>query len=215
MLIPATPTIWELPCAIEAYAGGHVKIMGGAISAPTLSVLIGQGGLETGMFGANDPAHPSMFDHNAGNVRPGSDWEGDTCQYSCTEVINGKIMRYAPPAPESTFRAYASPADGAAEQVKFLATRTRYALAWHWACQGNASQFVRALALGGYFTGDPRPYANAVSAISKRVLPACESWLAGDGHTLTDDDREHVAGLVAITLRAQEWLPNAGRHDDA
>ncbi len=200
-LIPDQLTPLTLDEAIHAFADGYEGAMGGPPTATALACLVGHSALECGRWVA-------LHNYNFGNVRPGRSWTGDICQYRCNEVIDGRIVWYSPPAPGapgygdpnhgSSFRAFASAADGARSQVAFLACSPWLAAAWHAVQAGDAGAMVDGLHAGGYFTGSPAPYRKAVASIARHVLPQCAAVLGAD--PLTADDRIRIAATVASSL---------------
>lgn len=197
----------NLQDAIVAFAQAYKRVMGELPTAGCLACLVAQSALETGNWHA-------LHCWNYGNIKASDAWIADGrdwCEYRCNELIGGVWRWFDPPHPQCRFRAYADADAGAAEQIGFVALRERYALAWHWCCQGEPNLFVRALGLAGYFTAPTEPYARAVVSIHARIMPACAAYLAGDGARATDEDAIHVATLVAATL----WQTPFVRANDA
>lgn len=180
--------------AIQAFIGGARQYLGAEAPAVCVAVLVAQSALETGHWHA---MHCNCF----GNVKVPSDWPGLYCMFRCNEQINGKYVWFDPPHPATWFVAFETAAEGAEYQVEFLASRDRYANAWHWIYTGDPTRAVESLHQADYFTADEAPYARAVVSIFNTILPACRLACAdGYGVPLTDSDRDHVAQLVAVTL---------------
>lgn len=178
---------------INALADGYSITMGSDPSPKCLSVLTAQACLETGNG-------KSLHCFNFGNVKAAADWDGCVCMYRCNEIIGGKVQWFDPPHPQTRFRAFLTAAEGAAEYVAFLATRERYRAAWSRAYAGDAEGFSRSLAKAGYYTANVESYTRGLVSIAARSFPACVRILADEHHGLTDEDREHIDGLVALTL---------------
>lgn len=192
-LVPDQLTPITLEAAIEAFAAAHVRCMGLEPSAGTLACLVAQSALEDGYWRA-------MHCFNFGNSKVGFSWDGKYCMYRCNEVIGGKVVWFNPPHRQTWFRAFDTPAEGAFEQVKLVALLDRYKAAWHECCLGNAHEFAVALGRAGYYTADIPTYANAVAQIAAKVFVGCATYLAGEGHSITDQVRSHVEQLVLFTL---------------
>jgi hypothetical protein len=192
-LVPDELTPLSLEETIEAFAKAHVRCMGLEPTAGTLACLVAQSALETGNW-------HSIHNFNFGNSKAGPLWDGAYCMFRCNEIINGEVRWFDPPHPQTWFRAFTDAASGAFEQVKFLATLERYKGAWHACCAGDAHAFAMSLGEEGYFTADRVSYSSAVQKIAARILPACASYLAGEGHRVTGDDKAYVESLVFRTL---------------
>lgn len=179
--------------AIEAYAQGHLRAMGSIPTASTLACLVAQSALEDGWW-------KSMHWYNFGNVKASPSWDGLYTMYRCNEVINGKVEWFDPPHPQTHFRAFPDSTTGALEQVAFLTTNDRYRGAWHAACAGDVHGFAMLLGQEGYYTADRTTYSHATESIAGRFLAGCASYLAGEGHSLTDADKSYIEALVYQTL---------------
>jgi hypothetical protein len=192
-LVPDQLTPVSLEEAIEAFAEAHVHCMGLEPSAGTLACLVAQSALEAGHW-------LKMHCFNFGNSKVGIDWDGKYCMFRCNEVIDGRVQWFDPPHRQTWFRAFDTAAAGAYEQVKLVALRDRYRAAWHECCLGNAHAFALALGNAGYYTAPKDVYSDAVEKIASKILPACASYLAGEGHSATDQVKADVMALVMLTL---------------
>lgn len=192
-LVPDELTPLTLEEAIETFARAHVRCIGIEPSAGTLACIVAQSALETGYW-------KSLHCNNFGNVKAGASWDGSYCMFRCNEVIDGKVQWFDPPHPQTWFRAFESPEAGALEQLKFLVLTPRYARAWHECCDGDAYHFASELGIAGYYTADREKYSQAVANVANRILAACASYLSGEGHSITEDDRGYVEALVYRTL---------------
>jgi hypothetical protein len=205
-MVPAVPTSLSLENAVTVFADAWARITASKLTPEALAVTVTHCALESGNFNAprpgEDPEHhvERCFCNNYGNTRAATGEDCDVCQYRCNEIIGGKVVWYDPPAPQSTFRAFAEPSDGAAAQLSFLAHSTRYAQAWLRLLAGDPAGYVECLKRAGYFTGAIGPYETAVLSIFRRILPIAERVIAGQPHGVTDEDRAHVSDLVALTL---------------
>lgn len=205
-MVPAVPTPLLLEDAVQGFADAWPRALTAPCSPEALSVLVAQSALETGNWSMDQTAGtpkdpPTLFNYNMGNTRPAVGEDCDVCQYPGNEIIGGKVVRFKPPDPLSTFRSFPTLADGCAAQLTFLARPTsRYAQAWLRLLAGDPAGFVQQLKDHGYFTGSEAPYEKAVSSIFLRVLPIARRVLEGEHHGVTDEDRAHVAELVALTL---------------
>lgn len=204
-LVPAVPTPLLLEDAVQGFIDAWPTATADPCSPEAVAVITAKSALETGNFGMDQLTEqpknpPTIYNYDLGNERPGSGWTGLVTQYRCNEVINGKVVWFDPPAPESTFRAFATLAEGCAASIRFLAQSTRYHQAWLRILAGDPVGYVRMVKQAGYFTGDEEPYAKAVLSIYLHVLPICRRVLAGEHHGVTDEDRTRVGELVALTL---------------
>lgn len=191
-----------------------------------LATYYGQGKMENGAQLA------ALHCFCVGNVKATAQWSGDTCQYSCDETVDAGLAQHAatlgpcelhpqpsgkvrvvchPPHPWTTFRAFLTAADGAAAYLRLFST-TRYAQAALRAAAGDPIGFVLACKAGGYFTApNVDAYAHGVDSIARHAEAACAAAMASNPPGITDADREHIAGLVALTTveSAEDALHNA------
>lgn len=60
----------------------------------------------------------------------------------------------------------------------------------------------------GYFTGDEAPYERAVVSIFLHIAPIAQRMIDGKHHGIAAEDRERIAGMVALTAQqsAEEAL---------
>lgn len=210
ILVPAIPT----PYLTEDAVGAFVEAWPRVITAPRTPAAIGVAAahcaLESGNFGYKNgrPATPpTLYCNNLGNTRPAAGEDCEVCQYPGNEVIGGKVVRFAPPDPLSTFRAFHTFADGVAAQLLFLSKRTRYAQAWLRLLAGDPAGFVQELKAHGYFTGPEAPYEHAVVSLTAKLSQIAARIIDGEHHGVTDADRLHVDELVALTSAQSVWNP--------
>lgn len=163
LLTPLTPAE-AATCFWRAWR----RVVGGEPPRRQLALLLAQSCLETGWW-------RSVHRFNFGNVKVGSSWEGDYCQFRCNEVIGGRLEWFDPPHPQTSFRAHATADEGAAEHLAFLSRRPGYAAAWAALLSGDAAAYVRALKAAGYFTASLALYERAVLSLVSRF----EALIAG------------------------------------
>jgi hypothetical protein len=213
-MVPAVPTPLLLEDAVHGFADAWPMGTDDPCSPEALAVMVAKSALETWNFGMDqatktphDP--PSIYNNNLGNERPGKDYDGDVCQYPCNEVINGKVIWFKPPQPESTFRSFSNLADGCVGSIRFLAHSVKYHQAWLRMLAGDPVGYVQCAKAAGYFTGAEEPYVKAVRSIFLKALPICRRVLEGEHHGITDEDRAHVGELVMLSLAEQGRLVEA------
>lgn len=219
-LIPDKITKLTLDEGIRCFADGWVLALGWKPKARQLAVLFAHVLLEVGHdLGA-------LHNNGFGNVKASASWPGKYSMYGCDERTDPATARkwlldpraykksengdgtwtvgFWPPHPQTWFRAFDSPAEGAAEHIRFLAVdsdgdgKNHYQAAWNMVLAGDAEGFVHCLKMLGYFTGPEAAYAKAVVSIANRIGPACDRILTEEPHEITDDDREHVAQMFAM-----------------
>ena len=126
-------------------------------SKDSLALLWAQWALESGR---------GFFCHcyNWGNIKKvhlpddGHDW----CMFRCNEILNGKAEWFDPPHPQTHFRAYPSPLEGAFDYVNFLANRKRYKPAWEEVKKGDPIAFSHQLKVCGYYTASESLYTKGI-----------------------------------------------------
>jgi hypothetical protein len=208
------------PLSVEdgmlALYGGYERILGAPPERPsTLAALGAQLCLESGNF---KKAHC----YNWGNKKCPKDWAGLYCRFKCDELFDERTAALAqrlgpcvvnlwkggplyrvvllPPHPWTEFTAYESAEEGAADYVRLLATRDRYRAAWSAAHDGDAAGFSRALGAARYYTAEVESYTRGIVSIASRLAPLCERLVAEHAEQLSEDEREHIEALVALTL---------------
>lgn len=186
-LLPDLVTPLSTEQIVAAVSDGYNEVMGARPMATCHAVLCAQVSLETGNG-------RKMHRFNPGNrkVRDGDEYY---TMFACNEVIGGKVQWFSPPHPQTHFAAFLTPAAGVADYLKLLSCTDRYRAAWSRAYVGDARGFVEALGRAGYFTADPNVYARGIVAIAAKLLPLC-----GSNDPLSDEDRDHIGELVAVTL---------------
>jgi hypothetical protein len=153
---PVTPT--DVARALRA---AWLRLLEVVPAEQQLAVLMAQSALETGRW-------KSCWNFNLGNIKGGGKWGGDTCQFRCNEVINGKVEWFDPPHPQTTFRAYAHLTDAAADYLWLL--RRRFAQAWEYVLRGDPVGFSQALKRQKYYTAPEPPYTKAVKSLFNEYL---------------------------------------------
>jgi hypothetical protein len=173
-----------------------------------IAVLMAQSALETGRW-------KSCWNYNLGNIKGGGKWTGDTCQFRCNEVIKGKVEWFDPPHPQTTFRAYSTLTDAAADYLWLL--RRRFFASWEPILRGDPIAFSQALKAQNYYTAPEPPYTKAVKSLYSeymRLLNTHES----DAPPAPDDvpDTERAGhGLEALALSVAARSAADGILDDA
>jgi hypothetical protein len=96
---------------------------------------------------------------DTGRAMPGHNFAGIKAAASAAGALYRTLEGHgaARRAVNARFRVYASAEAGAHDYVRLLATR--YPAALEAARIGDTTDFARALAVGGYFTGDPAAYS--------------------------------------------------------
>lgn len=161
-----------------------------------LAVLLAQWALETGRG-------RSCHCWNFGNVKH-ADGDGRCWTFfRCNEVIDGREVWFDPPHPACCFRAFSTLREGAVEYLDFLARH--YRPAWPFVLAGDPAGFVHALKTAHYFTANETTYRNAVVSLYAELLPTITPAMIDDvahyhDDVLSDDEREKVVSLVALTL---------------
>ncbi len=155
-----------------------------------VALALAKTALETGRW-------TQIWQANWGNIKAGSEYSGMFTCITLNEVLNGKIVWFAPEGqlsaapsnggklvgaplpvpdghPQTRMRAYANEYDGADSYVDFVAGG-RYKAAWAKLLVGDALGYVRALKVAGYFTADEALYARGVVALHKEMLARIRS----------------------------------------
>jgi hypothetical protein len=213
--VPDRLTPLTIDEAIEAFAEAHRLVMGSEPTAGALAAIVGHSALETGHW---------KFSHvfNLGNEKAPADWDDLVTTFDCDETFDGPTAMQAQRLgrckltarsdgkvhvwlyaghPWAYFKAFADAAHGAKRHLELVTLNPRYRTAWHSACQGDAQGYALELCAAGYATAPDRVgYAHSVASIAARILPSCASYLSGDGHALTSDDRAYIEALIYRTL---------------
>lgn len=138
---------------LEDLRDGHVMACGRVPEPNRLAGAWGQCALEHGRGVA-------LYCFNYGNVTAGPSWTGDLY-----------IMKVPPPdPPQLKFRAFASPAGGAAAYWRILLGRYASGLALYDA--GRFEDAARELGRLRYYTANPDHYAPAVASLARYALKA-------------------------------------------
>ena len=173
--------------ALLAFRQGIHVATGEKPSDKALALCLAKTALETGRW-------QKMYNYCFGNVKAGEDYEGMYTAYKCNEVLNGRVVWFAPegqltgkngvvtglswavpPAhPQCRFRSYANKFDGAQQYVDFVANG-RYRDAWAQLLEGDAAGYVHALKLKGYFTADEDTYLRGVERLHREFITAVEA----------------------------------------
>lgn len=130
-------------------------------SDATVALLMAQSALETGRW-------RSCWNFNLGNIKGLGKWAGDTCQFRLNEVIDGKVVWFDPPHPQTTMRAYPT-LEAASEDYLWLLHR-RFAVAWPHVLRPDPVAFSQALSRAHYYTAPEPPYTRAVVSLFSEFL---------------------------------------------
>lgn len=190
MMVPAVKTPITPTDVARALRVAWMRLFDAEPASQQLAVLMAQSALETGRW-------KSCWNFNLGNIKGGSKWTGDTCQFRCNEVIGGVVQWFDPPHPQTAFRAYASLPDAAADYLWML--RRRFSRCWEHVLRGDPVAFSQALKSQRYYTAPEPPYTRAVKSLFNeymRVLVNQES----SPPPPPDEPEEHDHGLEALAL---------------
>lgn len=204
--VPPVRTPLDRDAAIRAISSAFEA----SVSIETKALACAQSALESGRW-------QQLWNYNFGNAKAGPTYEGQYTSRRCNEVIGGKLRWFRPEGetvahwgerlyddhlapwkvppghPQTRFRAYAGPTDGAYAYIDLL--RERFSKAWYALMMGNADAFVHALKAHGYFTAPEAPYHKAVASLQREFVRVL------DGHLDVPEepvDRE-LAGLLALS----------------
>ena len=139
------------------------QVYGDYPSNKTLSILWAQTCLETGRFKVG------FHCYNWGNIKSKPDDGHYWTMFPCSEIINGREIRFVPPHDQCKFRAYMSATEGAVDYLKFL-QKSRYKKALEYLKQGDVIRYTTALSVGGYFTASLTKYLAAMTRLSDEWL---------------------------------------------
>lgn len=152
---------------------------------------------------------------NFGNIKAGPDYVGQFTSFWCDEILGGRRVAFYPDGeegkrgtwtvppghPQTRFRAYAGPTDGALSYRYFV--EKNYPRAFAALLTGDPIRFVHELKAAHYFTADEAPYAKAVASLHREFLAV----LAKEHHEEPDDWKE-MAELRSILARIEGiWMP--------
>lgn len=149
-----------LPAAVRAGALYGVNVIG----------LMAQSALETG-WGASAPGNMYF------GMKATPSWTGKIQLLWTTEEVNGEKVRV-----QAKFRAYDSPEDSFLDYAKLISSLSRYAPAMQYPGYNQTSQYIRAVAAGGYATA--KDYANSVISVAntiKKVVSEDQTIASGGG----------------------------------
>jgi hypothetical protein len=115
---------------------------------------------------------------------------------------DGKFdVRFKPKHPMCRFRAFKSLLEGVVDYLLLL--HRRFALAWPDLMIGDPRGFSHHLKVQGYYTADEATYTQTLVQVFSysipRRLPPDWDPLSIDEPYLTDDDKERINGLMALT----------------
>jgi hypothetical protein len=160
-------------------------ILGKDPSDEVLALAMAKCALETGRW-------QQIWLNNWGNVKAGGEHRGMFTCIVLNEVLNGKLVWFAPEGqlscapskggkligvpiavpdghPQTRMRAYASEFSGVESYIDFVANG-RYKAAFAQLLKGDAVAYVHALKIAMYFTADEAPYARGVASLQREML---------------------------------------------
>ena len=214
----------KTPATVEeigrALALAWLRLFGEMPSRASIALLLAQSALETSRW-------RSCYSWNLGNVKATPAWSGSHCERYCNEllteqqardavsraslqpdgtldvilggVVGGKrIANFYPPNPASRFRAFATLEDGALDYLSILADR--FASAWRYLEDGDASGFALALHRARYYTADPKAYAAGLVSLQREY-----SHLTIGLSVPARDTLDGLAVTQSDTLRDLSW----------
>lgn len=204
--------------AVVAMKYGLQSQLTPAVREDVLALALAKTALETGNW-------KKIHQYNWGNIKAGQQFEGQYTTFTCGEnyalnggpsrqyifhpedgfdpadahcIPNSKFPATPNPSgnPQTRFRAYANEYDGAIEYVEFVANG-RYHDAWNELLEGDASGYVHALKLKGYFTADEHQYAAGVIALQKQFVQKLKGLAPTNEVNHDDAFFEHISRIVA------------------
>ena len=128
---------------------GWNKLFGQYPSNETLGIIWAHSALEAGRW-------KYLRNNNWGNIKK-RDGEQYT-SYWCSEVIDNKEIKYYPYNPQTFFRSWPTPLDGAIGYIQFVSGKSRYKIAWSKLEAGLPKEYVVELKTAGYFTAPLNSY---------------------------------------------------------
>lgn len=145
----------------KVLAKGYKKTFGYNPSIETLGVVWAQCVLEAGL-----PI--KLPNNNIGNIKTTSDWirQGKPYFAKSTQDFTDEGVSFI--LPDATWKAFATPEEGAAAYWKLIGNR--YSAALDWMKAGDPDSAAVALALKGYFTANIRKYSSGVNQLYKKFL---------------------------------------------
>jgi hypothetical protein len=186
------PERTPLPFAVvvDAMRWALKWVLGVDPSDEVLALALAKCALETGRW-------LQIWLNNWGNVKAGPDYVGNFTCITLNELLNGKLVWFAPegqlsasPAkggkligppiavpdghPQTRMRAYANAYDGALSYVQFV-SGGYYRAAWAQLLRGDAAAYVHALKMAKYFTADEGPYRAGVVSLQREMLARLRS----------------------------------------
>lgn len=190
----------------------RLKISVGAeLTDEIISLAMAKTSLETGNYKA-------CWNFNFGNVKASDTYIGMyTCIY-LNEVINGKLVWFAPEGqlsaapskggklvgqpckvpeghPQTRMRAFANEYDGIDQYITFVESG-RYKTAWKYLLKGDAIQYIHHLKLAGYFTADENLYLKGVQALQRQIIAKIRNLPEPEPEDILNTEWERLKLLV-------------------
>jgi hypothetical protein len=167
---PPIDTKLTIPQAVYALKEGYKSIFGKEPTDNIIKGLFAQTMLETGRYQLTK-------NNNWGNIKTSKERIDDG--YLFTMFATGENLTkngvtkyewFEPPHMQTWFRHYDTPEEGAADYIRFLSQRKRYAKAWEILQTGNIDAFSRELSARGYYTANVDKYTNTMVKLSQEYM---------------------------------------------
>jgi len=215
-LPPQTNSTPELDI-VKSLRKAWVEVLQTEPSINSLAVLFSQITLECG------PNLKYCKNFNIGNIKSlpndGRYWTA----FRCNEILGGVNKYFDPPNPICNFRAFKTSSEGFVDYIKFLAQKKNYAGAWAQVIKGDPNEYAHQLKIAMYYTASLESYTKGVVSIFNRFKAKYGSvdlstHVPPENDTpidLTDEERAHIQGMVALSFstQIQEYFSTA-RIDD-
>lgn len=104
--------------------------------------------------------------------------EESYCMYRCSERMDGKLVYFNPPDPQTWFRAYPSLLCGAYDYIKFLSRLPHYQQAWLAVQEGDPYNFGHELTMTGCYNQDETTHICNLVFLMREVKSKTEKILS-------------------------------------
>jgi hypothetical protein len=172
--------------ATYALREGFKLVYGKYPSDKSLAVLWAKSALETGRW-------KEMHCYNFGNIkkRHVPDDGHYFTMFRCGEILKGKEIFFDPPHPQTHFRAWKTPEDGAKAYIMFVGnTRGRYFPAWLKVLDGDPEGYSRELSRLGYYTASVELYTKGVVRLFNEFMSKKEELLSWKPEPLVEEHHD-------------------------
>lgn len=199
---------------IKALYDAWIHIFNQTPKKESVWCLASQWALETG-WGA------SMWCYNLGNVKSTEGDGHDYCYFACNEILKksvadafaakdptiAKVTQYRadgtaiiwfyPKHPGCRFRAFNTLLEGCVDYISLL--NKRFARSWPAVLAGDPAQFSHMLRAQGYYTADESAYTKTIKSVFGTISKLNVDYSVPHDEGLTDDEKNRIANLVALT----------------